>query len=106
SPKSINIFLCPYLLLAAISPRMTAQVIPKYVSNSHVPINSQISSGPNLGLLLLADSTTVTAPATATNTPSPSRFLKGSFSIIGAIMQFDMRATTPRGETTDAGANP
>lgn len=99
-------FLSPYLLLAETSATITATVMPKYVSNSHVLIKLQISSGPSLGLLSLALRTTVTAPPTATKTPRASRFRKGSLSMKGAMMQFEMRATTPSGETMDAGAKP
>jgi hypothetical protein len=99
-------FLSPYLLLATMSIAMTPTVTPRYVSNSHVLINFQISPGPSFGLLSLALSTTVTAPPTAIITPSASRFRNGSFSMKGAIMQLEIKATTPSGETIDAGAKP
>jgi hypothetical protein len=85
---------------------ITPTVMPRYVSNSHVLISFQISPGPSFGLSSFALSTTVTAPPTAITTPSASRILNGSFSMKGAIMQLEMRATTPSGETIDAGANP
>ncbi len=48
----------------------------------------------------------MTAPATATTTPSASLSRNRSFSSNGAIIQFDTSATTPRGDTIEAGANP
>ena len=85
---------------------MRKTVMPRYVSNSQLVISCHISSWSSLGLLSLALSTTVTQPATATNTPRPSLFRNGSCSIRGATRQLDISATTPRGDTIDAGAKP
>lgn len=98
--------LCPYLELTDIKTSIKKTVIPKYVLNSHVEISSQILSGPSFGLLSLALRTTVTQPPTATITPSPSLILNCSCSNKGAIKQFETKATTPSGDTTEAGAKP
>ena len=85
---------------------MAVAVIPRYSSNSHLVIELQISSGPILSSEFLALKTSVTTPAMAIKTPQASRCRNRSFSSHGAIMQLEIRATTPNGDTIDAGAKP
>src|SRR5437667_710660 len=96
----------PYLPLAHINTAINDTVTAKYTSNSHLEIASHISCGPNFVSCCFALQTTVTAPATAITTPHKSRCRNLSLSMIGAITQLDISATTPRGDTMDAGANP
>lgn len=65
-----------------------------------------MSSGFSFTSSVLALRTTVMTPATATTTPQKSRWRKRSLNISGAIMQLEMRATTPSGDTMEAGAKP
>jgi hypothetical protein len=81
-------------------------VTARYVSNSQVAMSLQIFCGPNFGLFSLALNTTVTAPPTAITTPKKSLHRNISFMKNGAMMQFEMMATTPSGETILAGAKP
>lgn len=52
------------------------------------------------------DHTTVTAPIIARSIPITFRMVKLSPKTRGANTQFAMRATVPKGATTEAGANP
>lgn len=67
---------------------------------------SHTSCGSSFVSCWFALSTTVTTPPTAIATPQKSRCRNVSLNSIGAIMQFDIRATTPSGDTIDAGAKP
>lgn len=105
-PKSTKIVLLPYLGLAQSRAPIKDKVTAPYISNSIVVIASMISCDPSFRSSVLALSTTVTAPPTATKTPQKSRKRNLSFSMNGAITQFEISATTPNGDTIDAGAKP
>lgn len=57
-------------------------------------------------LVGVVPNTIVTVLATAITTPQKSRIWKSSFSIIGEITQFNIKATILSGDTIDAGAKP
>ena len=85
---------------------MRAPVSPRYNRNSHLVIAPQTSFGPNLVSELSALNIIVTTPPTAIITPKRSRIRNRSLSMHGAIMQLEISATTPRGDTMEAGAKP
>lgn len=66
----------------------------------------QTSCGPSRRSSVFALRTTVTAPPTATSTPQKSRSRKASWRRSGAMIQLEIKATTPNGETIEAGAKP
>jgi hypothetical protein len=71
-----------------------------------VVIASHTSCGPSLVSSVFALSTTVTAPRMAMMTPQKSRWRNVSLKKMGAMTQFETRATTPSGLTMEAGAKP
>jgi hypothetical protein len=96
----------PYLGLAHIRRAMRLAVIPIYTSNAVVVMASHTSCGSSFVSVWFALRTTVTAPVTAITTPQKSRVRKTSLKKIGAITQFEIKATTPSGDTMEAGAKP
>lgn len=97
---------CPYLGLAHTSRAMREHETAMYILNSNVVMAFQTSWGASFVSSVLALITTVMAPATATTTPQKSRWRNTSLKKMGAMTQFETSATTPSGDTIDAGAKP